>query len=82
LHVLQERLQCQSPGQAIHLVGNIRGGPVDRLLKVFYGLNRQLELAMSGLAVLQLRNVLLIQGEALKVGKLRRIAETLDCEIA
>src|SRR6202008_4891062 len=37
---------------------------------------------MLCLAVLQLLHVLLVQGEALKVRKLRRIAESLDCKIA
>src|ERR1700751_975081 len=52
------------------------------MLKGFYRLSREFDLAMLCLAVLQLLHVLFVQGEALKVGKLRRIAETLDCEIA
>ena len=52
------------------------------MLKVFHRLDRQLDLAVPWLAVLQLLDVLLFQIEAFKVRELRRIAETLDREIA
>src|SRR5690242_20478435 len=82
LYVVLECLQCHSLGQTIHSLGNVWCGPVNRLLKAFYRLSRQLDLAMPCLAVLQLLDVLLFQREALQVRKLRRIAETLDGEIA
>ena len=51
-------------------------------LNLLHCLGWQLNLAMPHLAVFQFVDVLLFEGEALKVRKLWRITEALDCQIA
>src|ERR1051325_2987875 len=80
--ILQDFLKRHLLRQTIDLPRYIRRGPVHGALEFTHGVRWQLNFAVSGLAILQLLNIVRVDGEPVQIRKLWRAAEWLDCEIA
>src|SRR5215831_13800123 len=80
LFVSHESFERHSLCRTICLVRCARCGPIHRLLEPFHGFCRQLDLAVAGLAILQLLYVFLFESEAIEIGELRWITELSNRE--
>ena len=80
--VVQQGLECHFLRKAIHLVGSIGSGPVNRSLEFIHAFGRELEFAMTRLAILQFSEIFRVDCEFLKIRELGRRTELLNCEIA
>jgi hypothetical protein len=59
----------------------VRGGPIDRSVKLFDRARRHLNQTVAGLAIPQGIDVIAFKRKTLQVGKLRRIAEHPESQI-
>ena len=77
-----DRFECHFLRKLVCLICRVRRGPIHGLLERFHRLGGQLDVAFARLTVFQLLDVVRLQSETVEVGKLRRIAEFSNCEIA
>src|SRR6516225_1342215 len=80
LFVSHEGFERHSLCGTICLVRCVRRRPIHRLLELFHGFCRQLDLAVAGLAILQLLHVFPFESEAIEIRKLRWITELSNRE--
>src|SRR6266436_5695963 len=78
LNCFERHLLCEP----IHLICRVRCRPIHGLLERIHRLSGQLDVTFARLTVLQLLDVARLQSETVEIGKLGRIAELSDCEIA
>ncbi len=78
LNCFERHLLCEP----IHLICRVRRRPIHGLLERIHRLSGQLDVTFARLTVLQLLDVARLQSETVEIGKLGRIAELSDCEIA
>src|SRR5712671_2126744 len=82
LYVSLNRFERHLLCEPIHLICRVRCRPIHGLLERIHRLGGQLDVAFARLTVFQLLNVVRLQSETVEVGKLRRIAEFSNGEIA
>src|SRR6266852_3790051 len=78
LNCFERHLLCEP----IHLICRVRRRPIHGLLERIHRHSGQLDVTFARLTVLQLLDVARLQSETVEIGKLGRIAELSDCEIA